>query len=163
MDRDNVIKVGMADFNAVSCPDVLTTLGLGSCIGLCLYDSFTKVAGMIHIMLPYSSNGIGEYNPAKYADTGIPLLIDKMEKMGAIKLRLTAKMAGGAQMFGFSSDNDIIQIGKKNIAATKELLEKLNIRIIAEDTGGSCGRTIEFSANDGSLLIKTIGKGTQVI
>jgi len=160
---DNVIKVGMADMNVASCPDALTTLGLGSCIGLCLYDSVAKVAGMVHIMLPYSSNGLGENNPAKYADTGIPLLIDKMEKKGAIKNRINAKMAGGAQMFGFKPENDIIQIGKKNVAATKELLYNLNIKIIAEDTGGNCGRTIEFYSSDGSLLIKTIGQGTKTI
>ncbi|MGE5473476.1 MAG: chemotaxis protein CheD [Ignavibacteriales bacterium] len=160
---DNVIKVGMADLNVASCPDALTTLGLGSCIGLCLYDSVAKVAGMVHIMLPSSNGGVGESNPAKYADTGIPLLIEKMERAGALKGRLTAKMAGGAQMFGFKPENDIIQIGKKNIAATKELLERLAIRVVAEDTGGSYGRTIEFYATDGSLLIKTIGQGTHII
>jgi len=160
---ENVIKVGMAELNVVSCPNALTTLGLGSCIGLCLYDSVAKIAGMIHIMLPYSTNGVGECNPAKYADTGIPLLINWMERKGAVKNRLTAKMAGGAQMFAFNSNNDIIQIGKKNIIATKEYLEKMNIRIVAEDTGGNCGRTIEFYSNDGSLLIKTIGQGTKTI
>lgn len=159
---ENVIKVGMADLNVVSCPGTLTTLGLGSCIGLCLYDPVAKVAGMVHIMLPYS-NGGKEANLAKYADTGIPLLIEKMERAGALKGRITAKMAGGAQMFGFKPENDIIQIGKKNIAATKEMLEKFAIRIVAEDTGGSYGRTIEFYANDGSLLIKTIGQGTQIL
>lgn len=160
---DNMIKVGMADLNVASYPDALTTLGLGSCVGLCLYDSIAKIAGMIHVMLPYSANGVGESNPAKYADTGIPLLIKKMEEKGASKTRITAKLAGGAQMFGFKPENDIIQIGKKNIAATKDILQNLSIRITAEDTGGSCGRTIEFYSSDGSLLIKTIGQGTKTI
>lgn len=160
---ENVIKVGMADLNIALYPDALTTLGLGSCVGICLYDPVTKIAGMAHVMLPYSSSGVGDKNPAKYADTGIPLLIQNMQKKGAFKGRLVAKIAGGAQMFGFKPENDIIQIGKKNVAATKEILEGYAIRIIAEDTGGNFGRTIEFYSSDGSLLIKTIGQGTKTV
>lgn len=160
---DNIIKVGMADLNTAADSDILTTLGLGSCIGICLFDPFVKVAGMAHIMLPYSASGIGEKIPAKYADTGIPLLIQEMEKRGALRMRLTAKLAGGAQMFAFKTENDIIQIGKKNIAATKELLGALNIKILAEEVGGNCGRTIEFYSNDGRLLIKSIGQGVKTV
>ncbi len=160
---ENVIKVGMADLNVAVSPFVLTTLGLGSCVGVCLYDSITKVAGMAHIMLPYSVQNKGEINPAKYADTGITLLIEEMAKKGAMKSRLIAKLAGGAQMFQFKQENDIIKIGQKNIQACKEMLEKFNIKIVAEDTGGNFGRTIELSAVDGKLQIKTIGFGVKHI
>lgn len=160
---DNVIKVGMADLNVAVSPFILTTLGLGSCVGVCLYDSMAKVAGMAHIMLPYSVQTKGEINPAKYADTAIPLLIEEMVKKGALKSRITAKLAGGAQMFSFKQENDIIKIGQKNTYACKEILERLNIRIISEDTGGNYGRTIELYSVDGKLSIKTIGFGVKQI
>lgn len=160
---DNVIKVGMADLNVAVSPFVLTTLGLGSCVGVCLYDSISKIAGMAHIMLPYSVQGKKDINLAKYADTGINLLIEEMLKKGVVKSRLTAKLAGGAQMFTFKQDNDIIKIGQKNVAACKEILGGLGIRIIAEDTGGNFGRTIELNSVDGALIIKTIGFGVKQI
>ncbi len=160
---ENIIKVGMADLNVAVSPFILTTLGLGSCVGVCLYDSIAKVAGMAHIMLPYSMQGKPKINLAKYADTGIELLISEMAKKGAIKSRLVAKLAGGAQMFNFKQENDIIKIGQKNVLACKEILDDLNIRIIAEDTGGNFGRTIELFAEDGRLMIRTIGFGVKQI
>lgn len=160
---DNIIKVGMADLNVAVNPLILTTLGLGSCVGVCLYDSIAKVAGMAHVMLPYSAQCRSELNPAKYADSAIPALIDDMVKKGALKTRMTAKLAGGAQMFNFKSENDIIKIGQKNTIACKEILQNLNIRIIAEDTGGNYGRTIELYSADGKLSIKTIGFGIKQI
>jgi chemotaxis protein CheD len=160
---DNIIKVGMADLNVAISPNILTTLGLGSCIGVCLYDSTAKVAGMAHIMLPYSTPNRSDLNPAKYADTGIALLLDNMIKTGAQKSHITAKLAGGAQMFKLKQENDIIKIGLKNAEACKEILGQLNIQIVAEETGGNYGRTIEFSAADGKLFIKTIGFGIKYI
>ena len=103
-----VIKVGMADLNVCAAPDAITTLGLGSCVGIVLYDSVVKKAGMVHVMLPDSTKIRNNENVAKFADTGIAVLIEKLEKIGASRSRLTAKIAGGAQMFAFSNNNDII-------------------------------------------------------
>jgi len=161
--NENIVKVGMADLNVATDPFVLTTLGLGSCVGVCIYDPYSKVAGLAHIMLPYSSQSGSEQNPAKYADTGIPLLLEEMIKVGAKKIHMVAKLAGGAQMFKFKQENDIIRIGQKNTEACKELLQRLNIRIIAEDTGGNYGRTIELSSSDGRLFIRSIGFGVKYI
>lgn len=160
---ENIIKVGMADLNVATSPYILTTLGLGSCVGVCLYDSIAKVAGMAHIMLPYSTPNKSDLNPAKYADTGIVLLVDNMLKKGAQKSRIVAKLAGGAQMFKFKQENDIIKIGQKNAEACKEILRQLNIQIVAEETGGNYGRTIELNSVDGKLFIKTIGFGIKYI
>jgi len=159
----NVIKVGMADLNTTNSPGILTTLGLGSCVGICLYDPSTKIAGMAHIMLPSSQNIKNNSNKAKFADTAIDVLIDKMVRTGANKIRLISKIAGGAQMFAFMNKNDIMKIGERNVVAVKELLASYNIPIKAEDTGGSYGRTIEFHSETGILLIKTIGHGTTEI
>ncbi len=158
-----IIKVGMADLNIIKAPGILTTLGLGSCVGIALYDKHNKIAGLAHIMLPSSKEIKNNTNEAKFADTGIELLIEKMVKEGAIKELLTAKIAGGAQMFSFNNNNSILKIGERNVQATKEKLKELNIKIISEDTGGNYGRTIELNADDGSLLVKTIGHGVKVI
>ncbi len=159
----DLIKVGMADLNTVCFPGVLTTLGLGSCVGICLYDSTTKIAGMAHIMLPSSQQIKNNSNIAKFADTGIVKLLEDMLQIGAKRNKIVAKLAGGAQMFNFNDSSDIMRIGARNVSATKESLKALNIPIIAEDTGGNYGRTIELYSDSGILLIKTIGYGTKQI
>ena len=156
---ENVIKVGMADLKVCKLPDSLITLGLGSCVGICLYDSITKVSGMAHIMLPDSKQMTRDKNPAKYADTGIDLLIHDMIQLGADRKRLKAKIAGGAQMFAFSAAADSLgRVGDRNVEAVKAKLVSLRIPILAEDTGLNYGRTIQFFSEDGSLLIQSVGK-----
>lgn len=159
----DLIKVGMADLNTACCPGILTTLGLGSCVGICLYDSSTKISGMVHIMLPNSAQIKNNSNIAKFADTGIVKLIEDMVKLGAKRSKLVSKIAGGSQMFNFNDASDIMRIGARNVTATKEILKSLNIPIIAEDTGGNYGRTIELYSETGILLIKTIGYGMKQI
>lgn len=159
----NIIKVGMSDLNVAKMPDSLTTLGLGSCVGIALYDSRTKVAGLAHAMLPSSKEIKNNKNKAKFVDTSIDELILKMQNLGASTRGLTAKLAGGSQMFKFNSDNDVLRIGERNVIAAKEKLKSLNISIIAEDTGGNFGRTIVFNPKDGSLHIRTIGHGEKTV
>lgn len=159
----DLVKVGMADLKTVRHPGGLTTLGLGSCIGVCLHDPVTKITGMAHIMLPSSKAIKNNSNEAKFADTAIVKLIAEMVSMGANKSRLVGKMAGGAQMFAFSGQNDMMKIGERNAAAVREMLKEFGIRILADDTGGNFGRTIEFYSEDGRLLIKTIGHGTKTL
>lgn len=157
----DLIKVGMADLKVTKHPGVLTTLGLGSCVGICLYDPTTKVTGMAHIMLPSSQAIRNNTNPAKFADTAIDLMLAEMYKIGAEKSRLICKIAGGAQMFSFQSKNDMMKIGERNAEAVRDIMKQHKIPIKADDTGGSFGRTIEFDSADGGLLIKTIGHGTK--
>lgn len=157
------IKVGMADLNIVNNNGILVTLGLGSCVGVALYDKKKKMAGLAHVMLPSSIEIKNNSNKAKFADSGIELLISKMESLGANRKNMVAKLAGGAQMFKFNSKTDILKIGERNVIASKSKLKDLGIKIISEDTGGNFGRTIEFNSTDGSLLIKTIGYGIKTI
>jgi chemotaxis protein CheD len=158
-----MIKVGMADLNIAKAPDNITTLGLGSCVGVTLYDPKTKIGGLAHVMLPSSEEIKNNSNKAKFADTALDVLIDKMVSAGANRRNLVAKMAGGAQMFNFNSQNDVLKIGERNAIASKKKLKELGIRILSEDTGGNYGRTIELNTENGDLLIKTIGHGTRVI
>lgn len=160
---DNVIKVGMADLQSSRHPCVITTLGLGSCVGIVLYDPCRRIAGLAHIMLPSSQQARNNSNIAKFADTAIVRLVDDMVKLGALKTQIVAKLAGGAQMFSFVDASEMMRIGMRNVAASKEVLEALRIPIISEDTGGNYGRTIEINSENGKLLIKTIGHGLKEI
>ena len=156
-----LIKVGMAYLKVGKDPAILISYGLGSCIGISLYDPQTKIGGLLHIMLPDSSQSRATDNPAKFADTGIPLMLEEVLKLGASRSRLVAKMAGGAQMFAFSNGTDVMRVGQRNAAASKEILQKLGIRILAEDTGANYGRTVQIDLATGIYTVKTIDKGNK--
>lgn len=159
----NVIRVGMADMNFCKAPDMITTLGLGSCVGIVLYDPAKKIAGLVHVMLPDSTKIRHNENQAKFADTGIIKMIEVLVMQGAVRSNLIAKIAGGAQMFAFNSNNDLLRVGERNVMATKEQLQMHRIRIYAEDTGDSYGRTIEFYPATGELFIKAVGKEVRIL
>lgn len=155
-----MIKVGISDLNVVKAPDTLVTYALGSCVGICLYDANTKIAGLSHIMLPNSKEMANmKQEIYKYADTAIVALVKKMTSMGARSVHLKAKIAGGAQMFAGSANSSLSRIGQRNVAAVKAELARLRIPIIAEDTGKNYGRTLYLSAVDGSMRIKSVNRG----
>lgn len=158
-----VIKVGMADLNICKAPNVITTLGLGSCIGLTFYDPVTKVGGMVHYMLPDSTKVKNNSNIAKFGDTGIEELLKRVVAAGASRTRLVAKMAGGAKMFEVSGLSDIGNIGARNAEAAKLKLKELGIRLVAEDTGLNYGRTVELHCDTGEFYIKAVGKPLKII
>lgn len=158
-----VIKVGMADLKIAKDPDILTTLGLGSCVGIALYDPITKIGGLAHIMLPDSTQIKNNENKAKFADTALDVLLQEMQDVGARKTRLIAKIAGGAHMFEFKNMNDMMCIGSRNVAAVLHGLEQKNIPVVAQDTGDNYGRTIELETQNGILRVKTIGHGIREI
>jgi chemotaxis protein CheD len=160
-----MIKVGMADLNVAGGDgSVLKTTGLGSCVGLTLYDKSTGIAGMAHVMLPSSDIAReAQINLAKYADTAIPEMISRMAALGAKIARLEAKMAGGAQMFAFSGQSDTLRIGPRNVEACVNMLERLRIPIVSQDTGGNYGRTIEFDSGNGKLYIRSVQFGIKEI
>ncbi|OON96169.1 MAG: chemotaxis protein CheD [Epulopiscium sp. Nele67-Bin005] len=158
-----IVKVGMADLKVGKAPETLTTLGLGSCVGITLYDRQKKVGGMAHVMLPDSTQIKNNKNLAKFADTGIDELLNQLLKEGVNRSKLEAKIAGGAQMFEFNNMDDTLRIGARNIQATKTKLAELRIPIVASEVGANYGRTIELNLDTGVLLIKTIGHGHKEI
>ena len=158
-----VIKVGMADLKTAKAPDSLTTLGLGSCIGIALWDSTTKIGGLAHIMLPDSTRIRNNSNIAKFADTGIVELVRQMEALGVPRRRLVAKIAGGAKMFEVSGTTSVGNIGEKNAIASKKALQELGIPILAEDTGLYYGRTVDLYCSYGDYIIKAVGKSVKTI
>jgi chemotaxis protein CheD len=160
----DAVRVGMAEYKAVRAPVVIISLGLGSCVGIALYDSTRKIGGLAHIMLPDSTfSGKKDFNLGKFADTAIDALLMQMIKLGADRKKIISKIAGGAQMFKIKSENTAMQIGKRNVEAVRYNLSKLSIRLTAEDVEGNYGRTIEFDSETGRLTIKTIGHGIKVI
>ena len=158
----SVIVVGMADLKVARHPDILTTLGLGSCIGITLYDASKKIGGLVHVMLP-TYKGFEGQNTAKFADSGIIELVNQLTHLGVSRISLVAKIAGGAYMFGMSQNNDILKIGERNAAASLTTLKHLGIPVKANDTGGTHGRTIELYMDTGALKIKTVGFGVKFI
>lgn len=157
------IKVGMADLKVCLAPDSITTLGLGSCVGIAIRDPINKVGGLAHVMLPDSTAIRQNNNIAKFADTGIAELVRLMEQNGAVRKRMVAKIAGGAQMFAFQNKSDLVRVGDRNVEATKQKLKELNIPILAEDTGDSYGRTVIFHPETGDFVIRAVGKPEKVI
>jgi chemotaxis protein CheD len=159
-----VVKVGIADMKIVRAPDLIRTSGLGSCVGVVIYDQVKEIAGLAHVMLPDSSLAKADtINLAKYADTAIKELVSLLVKAGARPLSLKAKIAGGAQMFQFAGANDMMRIGPRNVEAVKKELAALKIVIVAEDVGGNNGRTIEFNPKTCELTIRTVNKGMKTI
>ncbi|MGI6578199.1 MAG: chemotaxis protein CheD [Eubacteriales bacterium] len=156
------VTVGISDLNVTKAPDVLVTYALGSCVGICLYDKVTRVGGLAHIMLPSSKDAVRSGDIYKFADTAIPELVRRMEELGAIRSRIVAKIAGGAQMFAAISSSSIANIGQRNITAVRDNLAMLRIPITGEDVGADYGRTLYFYTQDGSVRIRSANRGEWV-
>jgi chemotaxis protein CheD len=153
------IMVGMGEIKIARGSDqVLTALGLGSCIGVCAYDRSAKVAGMAHVVLPESPINSGEL-PGKFAATAIPALIEEMKKHGATPRNIRIALAGGAQLFAFTGKVTHLDIGNRNAIAVNKAIEKHNLTIQAHDLGGTVGRTVQLHAGDGRVSVRTIGQG----
>lgn len=152
--------------------EVLVCYGLGSCVGVALYDSKTQIGGIAHVVLPsdsnyhsnmeqaevYLSSLSNSSNPSKFADSGLMVLTRDLIKRGVDRSNLKAKIAGGASVLApiFLNSNEL-DIGKRNIEAVEKALADLNIPIIGKDVGGKKGRTMRFYLNDGTVEISTFG------
>ncbi|MCL1905501.1 MAG: chemotaxis protein CheD [Clostridiales bacterium] len=154
--------VGIADLKIGRETDMITTLGLGSCVGITLHDPIRKIGGLVHIMLP-EYNGQMDHNRYKFADSGIPDLLEKLIRAGASRSSLVAKLAGGAHMFTGAGAQNFLKIGERNVAVSISTLHALKLPIIANDTGGTHGRTIELYNDTGKLKIRTVGFGEKFI
>ena len=160
--ENDIIRVKIADMAVKKDRGTIITVGLGSCIGIALYDPSTKIGGLSHILLSDSTQfkkTNNSINEAKFADTAIPCLIQAMGRVGAKKNRMQAKIAGGSQLFSF--DKTTMSVGEKNIEAVIKTLKSLGIPILKEDVGGNHGRTMRLFVDSGKVMISTVGKGEQ--
>lgn len=159
-----IIKVGLADLKTCVSPNGVTTLGLGSCVGVAIRDPMTKIGGLVHVMLPDSTAmRSAQLNVAKFADTGVKELVAQLERLGAMRSRMVAKIAGGANMFNFQGTSTVGQVGERNVEAVKRQLMLLKIPLMAEDTGANYGRTVIFFPETGDFHIRAIGRQETII
>lgn len=151
--------VGMGAMQVSKDPRVtIVTYALGSCIGVTIYDPATKVAGLLHYMLPESSTNPGKAkeNPCMFADTGIPLLFKEAYGLGGEKRRRQVKVVGGAQLL---DDSGYFNIGKRNYMALRKILWANNVLIQAEEVGGQVNRTVRLEVATGKIWVKNSRKG----
>ena len=158
-----MVTVRMADYKLCTAPNKITTIGLGSCVGIVVYDPGIKVCGMLHAMLPDSTRIRNNSNRMKFVDSGMEDMLKELLQAGVNKRRLAAKLAGGAKMFAFGTENDITSIGDQNVQSAKKMLMRYGIPLLAEDTGKNYGRTIIFDSATNELEIKAVGQPIKMI
>ncbi len=159
--RELVVRV--ADLRSGIENDTLITVGLGSCVAIMLYDPEARVGGLAHILLPSPGLSRVDSNPAKFPQTAIPRLIELMVAAGAKPPRLTARLAGGASMFAALAPPGTIQMGERNLVASRQVLNNHGVPLIGEAVGGDFGRTVRLRVRDGSVEVTTVMHGIQYL
>lgn len=162
-EQNNIIEVGMAEMKVSQAPNILVTRGLGSCVGIVLYDSVKKIGGLAHPMLPDIETAKIKTNQSKFVNSVVYKMFEDLRRQGCLKSMLRAKLFGGGHMFSAIPSQSMFNIGAKNIEMSKDILKSLGIRLIGEDTGGNYGRTIEVDLSTGVVKIKTIFHGEKEI
>lgn len=158
------VRVKVADYAVRRGPHVLSTIGLGSCVAIVLYDRSAKVGALAHILLPSRSMSHETSNPAKFPETIVPLMIEEMRRLGAgDPTRMSAKIVGGASMFGQLVTGTGINVGERNVSATRDALAAARVPLVAEDTGLDYGRSVYFHLIDGRVEVRSLKKGDRVL
>ena len=159
--KEVIVKV--ADWAAERGDGVIVTLGLVSCVAIMLHDPQMKAGAMAHVLLPSRSLAHDTSNLAKFPESAVPLLVDRLKALGAEPRRLVAKLAGGASMFSQLMTPGTIQMGERNIVASRNALRTASIPIVRESVGGERGRSIRFHVKDGRVEIRSVGADAEVI
>ncbi len=157
------IIVRVADLNVAHGDNVLTTVGLGSCVAIMLYDPVALVGGMAHVLLPSPALSRNSDNPARVPQTAVPRLVELMAGLGANPRRLVARIAGGASMFANLAAMGTIQMGERNVVATRQVLNVHGLPLVAEAVGGDFGRTVRQYMADGRVEVSSVAHGTQIL
>lgn len=158
---ERIVKV--ADWAVDRGDVVLVTLGLGSCVAIMLHDPVTRLGGMAHVLLPSSSLARDTSNAAKFPETAVPLLVERLRTLGAEPGRLIAKLAGGASMFAALMTPGTVQMGERNVVASRNALRAAGIPVTAEAVGGTVGRTVRYVVGAGRAEIRSVGVDALVI
>jgi len=159
----NFIEVNMSDMKIARAPDLLVTRGLGSCLGIALYDPTKKIGAIAHPMLPDIDKAKNKSNPARFVNSVINKMLEELRKEGCLKKNLVAKLFGGAHMFSFISQDSILNVGEKNIEMAKSVFQQHGIKITAEELRGNIGRTIVLDLQTGKVRVKTISAGEKEV
>lgn len=161
--EEKIIEVGMGEMVISRSPDRLVTRGLGSCVGITLYDSVKKTGAMAHAMLPDINRAVIKGNPARFVNYMLKNTVEELEKHGSSRGHLAAKIFGGAHMFSFITNESVLNVGDRNIQMAKKILDELNIKIVADETGGTFGRTIELNLENGKVSVRTVSFGDKEV
>lgn len=155
------VNVRVADLAAAAGPEtVLQTVGLGSCVAIALYDRATRVGGLAHVLLPTLAQTRDRSNPAKVAETAVPALVEAMRASGAGEpRRYTARLIGGASMFGSLLQGGGTNVGERNVVAAREALAQAGIAVTGEDVGGDHGRSVFLHLADGRVHVRSLRMG----
>jgi chemotaxis protein CheD len=159
--RELIVRV--ADLKVGSADDILITIGLGSCVAIMLHDATVRIGGLAHVLLPSPALSRREVNPAKSAQTAVPLLLEQMARLGASPRRITARIAGGASMFAALSAPGTVNMGERNVVATRNALMTHGIPIVAQDVGADYGRTVRFSVATGQVDVSSVAHGSRTL
>jgi chemotaxis protein CheD len=154
----NNVAVGLGEIKISDDPDsVIVAFGLGSCVGIGIYDPIKKIGGMLHAVLPTATSN-REDSPAKYVDSGIPLLLNQLKEKGLVVNRCKLYLIGGANILITNNESTPFDIGTRNVKSAEEVLEKLKLYPDAKDTGGHNGRTFRLYIGEGRATIRTMGE-----
>lgn len=156
------LRVRVADYAVAKGDDVISTIGLGSCVAIVIYDRQTRVGGMAHVLLPSEGLSRDKDNRAKFPGTAVPLLLEEMRKLGA-RGPFTAKIAGGASMFGALIPAGGINMGERNVVSSRQALSEAGIPLAAQDVGGDYGRSVYFHLDDGRVLVRSLKSGDRAL
>lgn len=159
--QPGVIHLNVAEFGVAGAGVVLATTGLGSCVALILWDARVRIGAMAHILLPHEGLSREPGRPARYSTTAVPLLVDEMGRRGAANL--TAKLVGGASMFGRLLTSGGVNMGERNVVATRRALGQARIAVSAEDVGGDYGRSVYFDVSTGAVRVVSLAHGERVL
>jgi len=157
--REIVVRV--SDMAVATADEVLVTVGLGSCVAIMLYDPEARIGGLAHILLPSKALTRQLDNPAKFPQSAVPALLERMVAAGASPRRITARLAGGASMFSQLAPPGTIQMGERNLVATRQALNAQNVPLTGEAVGGDFGRTVRLHCEDGRIDVSSVAHGVQ--
>ncbi len=161
--EEKIIEVGMAEMKIAKSPAKLITRALGSCLGVTLYDPLKKIGGMAHAMLPDFDKARLKNNPDRFVNSAIKNMLDGLIKSGSSRDKIVGKIFGGAQMFSFITPESTLNIGQKNVEVARAVLAELDIKVVAEETGGTFGRTITLNLDNGKVLVNTVSWGEKEV
>ena len=160
-EREIVVRV--ADLQIGRRDDVLLTVGLGSCIAILLHDATVSVGGLAHVLLPSPALSRQDSNPAKFPQLAVPRLLELMAREGASPRRITARLAGGASMFASLAPLGTIQMGERNVVASRQVLNAHGVPLVGESVGGDFGRTVRLDVTEGTLEVRSVAHGIHSI
>lgn len=156
------IRVKVADWAVAQGADTIATIGLGSCVAIVLHDPVARVGGLAHILLPNETLSRDTTNKAKFPGTAVPLLVAEMRRLGS-RGALQAKIVGGASMFAQLLPAGGINMGERNVAATRRALEAAGIPLLGDDTGGDYGRSVYLDVPSGRVLVRSLRRGDRTL